>query len=69
MSEICNYRNCNNNLDKKRKGAKYCCVNCKTKEKIYLRRIKKRLEKWKAEEMRLVEVIKNMKQRVKKEYK
>ena len=40
----CNYRNCDNSLENKRKGSKYCCRACKSMERTYVKRHNKFLE-------------------------
>lgn len=61
----CTYRNCENEIVGRRKDAKFCCPNCKAAEKVYRRRHKAKIEKWKAVEMERVELIKAMKQMIK----
>lgn len=41
METQCQYQNCSNTLDNKRKGAKYCCREHKTYATIYRARAKK----------------------------
>jgi len=65
VNNTCQYRNCEGDLSHRRKGAKFCCGNCKAAEKVYRRRDKAKIEKYKAIEMERVELIKAMKQMIK----
>lgn len=59
----CQYRNCNNQLEDKRKGTKFCCRNCKQMERTYLKRkekfIKDNLE-LQLDKIRFIKIIKNL---------
>jgi hypothetical protein len=57
----CHYRNCNNELVNRRCDAKYCSRNCKDNERKYVKRKQILLEKYKNEQMVIVNVIKLLK--------
>jgi hypothetical protein len=45
--KICEYRNCNKELDEsKRKDALFCCISCRKQEQTYRKRIKIKIEKY-----------------------
>ena len=60
MELECEYRNCKNIVKYKRKGAKYCCDNCRKMEAIYRKRKLILLEKYKKADMEIVEFIKSI---------
>lgn len=62
---VCAYRNCNNDLEHKRKGAKFCSSSCKSAEKIYIRRSKIKIEKYKFIEMERIKHIEILRQLIK----
>lgn len=61
----CNYRRCEKDLSKVRKGALYCCAACKNMEKVYRKREKAKIQKWKELEYIKIEEIKRLKELVK----
>jgi hypothetical protein len=54
----CNYRNCENDLDHRRRGAKFCCRSCKTYERIYRQRHQKLIDDAKRIEQNKIDIIK-----------
>lgn len=43
-NKVCEYRNCNNQLEVIRKTKKFCCTNCRKMEQTYLKRDRKKSE-------------------------
>jgi hypothetical protein len=62
MKIKCNYRNCDNTLEGKRKGSKYCCVYCKSNEKKYIKRKAILINKYKETAMNEISLIKWLKE-------
>ena len=60
-NKICEYRNCDNQLEVIRKTKKFCCTNCRKMEQTYLKRQRIKLEKYIKIELDKVNLIKYLK--------